>query len=159
MEDDDFDNGIDGTPWEENDQFDEIIAQVYEDGGTLIHYDQTIDLMVAYFSGQWNDSGVDPDRICISLNSHTSMEDDHYWVGIYENSVHFNSPSKKYFEIEAKVKLSDFIDITSPVSIELYKTHFPDLIDAISNKQIKVNFDKQKFIDRIKRFENLLVFG
>jgi len=157
MEDDLFDNGIDGTPWGEGDQYD-FLQQVYEDGGTVIHHDPDVDLLVVYYSGQWNDSGVDPDSISISLESN-SFDKKGYWVGIQEDKVSFNTPDKEYFQIEAKVHLTDFLDISSPMPIEVYRTHLPNLIDAISAKQITVKFDREKFISKIKRYENLLVFG
>jgi len=156
MEDELFDNGIDGTQFEDP-THDDFLMGIYEDGGTIIHYDREMDLQVIYFCGQWNDSGVDPDSIMIRLEQEKTYEKG-YSVRIDKDRVYFYLPDK-HFDIEAKLHLTDFIDIESPFPIEIYKVNISDLQDAISEKKIKVNFDREKFLARIERFKNLLVFG
>jgi len=164
MNDDDFDNGIDGTPWASNSTEDsaercsEEEYVTYELGGVYLHKDSANDTEIIYYYGQWNDSGVDPDKIALGCNV-SAYEDKEYRVWFDRESAWIKVPEKKAFELNGKFSLKDFVDYESPVNIECMRTNFDDLQDALSEGKVKFIFDKEKFIAKLERYRGLLVFS
>jgi len=152
MEDDLFDNGIDGTEFESSADF--YYDDMEEHGGIYL-YDEG-GTQIVYFYGQWNDSGVDPDRILVrcdvdeynSYNYHVYIDSDKIWV---------RTPGKN-FDLPLRLQLSDFVDVEPYVLIAPMKTSISEIQDLLSEKKLKFNFDKDKFKAKLERYKNLLAF-
>lgn len=162
MNDDDlFDNGIDGTGWDNSSEAaaDSYSEEEYEMGGTLLYANSTDETKITYYCGQWNDSGVDPDHIAIKCD-YISFKGDEYWVSIGENSTWFGVPGRKAFELKGEFNLSDFVEVESPIDISVRRRfNFSEMIDLLSEKKIKFGFDKEKFKAKLERYRGLLVFS
>lgn len=158
-EDDLFDNGIDGEPWgNQNEAWaDQYSEEEMEYGANYIYDNPENDTQVIYFSGQWNDSGVDPDRICIKCDC-SGFTDKGYSVYIDRDKVWITVPGKN-FSLNLQLQPEDFIDIESPVPLRLPYTDIAQLKDALSEKKVKIAFDKEKFKEKLERYRNLLVFS
>jgi hypothetical protein len=151
--DDIFDNGIDGEPFDSpaDDYYDD-----YEDSGFVIYRNKADNTQIIYYSGQWNDSGVDPDRILVRCDI-DNFGDAKYYVCINIDRVWIKTP-EKHFDMDVVMKLSDFVDIESPIEITPNRTSISEMTDLLSDKKIKITFDKEKFKARLERLRNLLVF-
>lgn len=162
MNDDDlFDDGINGTGWDNASEAsaDQYGDDEYEWGGTLLYADGANETKITYYCGQWNDSGVDPDSISIKCN-YMDFKDNEYWVSIGEESAWFGVPGKKAFELKGQFKISDFVEIDSPIDISVHRRfNFSEMIDLLSEKKIKFVFDKEKFIAKLERYRGLLAFS
>ncbi len=158
-EDDLFDNGIDGEPYANNNN--EALLNSYydihEDGGIIIHDDIEKHTMVVYYCGQWNDSGMDPDTIVISIDE-GDWKAPTYRVAFDKEEARIVTPTKK-FKLHASFKLQDFVGVISPVKIICNNTNTGDLVDSIAAKTTQIVFDKDKFKDKLERFQRLLVFS
>lgn len=160
MSDDDlFDNGIDGASWGDATEAsaDQYGEEEMEYGANYIYDNPKDDAQVIYFSGQWNDSGVDPDRICIRCDC-SGFTDKGYSVYIDRDKIWVGVPGKN-FSLNLQLQPSDFIDIESPVPLEMPWTRISELKDALSEKKVKITFDKEKFKAKLERYKNLLVFS
>lgn len=162
MNDDDdlFDNGIDGVGW---DNQSEASADSYSEdemdyGANYIYDNPKDDTQVVYYCGQWNDSGVDPDRICIRCDMSGFNGDVGYQVFIDTDKIWVTVPGI-HFSLNLQLQPKDFIDIESPVPIVLPYTSISALQDALSEKKVKITFDKEKFKAKLERYKNLLVFS
>lgn len=161
MEDELFDNGIDGKPWGKDQaeaSAEDYSDAYYEDGGIYLHQNTESDTKVVYFCGQWNDSGVDPDRIGVECDT-SEFEDKGYSVYFEKDYAWIKVPGRKSFQLKMSFQLSDFVDVQSPVPIVMPYTGIADLQDALSAKKVQIIFDKEKFKAKLERYKNLLVFS
>ncbi len=163
MNDDLFDNGIDGEPWAQDaaengaERYSEEEAEIHEMGGVYLHKDTVNDTEVIYYWGQWNDSGIDPDTIALGCDV-SAYEDKEHRVWFDRESAWIKVPGKKQFQLPGKFNLKDFVDVESPVHIECMRTHFADLQEALSEGKVKITFDKEKFKVKLERYRSLLAF-
>ena len=158
MNDDDlFDNGIDGEPFEgPNDDYAD--EESYW-GGTVLYANSKDETRITYFCGQWNDSGVDPDSISLKCN-YMTLKDDEYYVSIGKDSIWIKVAGKTAFELKGQFNISDFVEVDSPIDINVRnRFNFDEMIDSISEKKIKFVFDKEKFKAKLERYRGLLVFS
>jgi len=160
MEDDLFDNGIDGTTWDNQSEAwaDSYSEDELEYGANYIYENAKDDTAIIYYCGQWNDSGVDPDRICIKCDMSGFHGDIGYQVYIDRDKIWVTVPGK-HFSLNLQLQAKDFIDIESPVPLELPYTSISAMKDALSDKKVKITFDKEKFKEKLERYRNLLVFS
>lgn len=165
MSDDLFDNGIDGEPFgrdmaeEQAECFSEDMYEEYEMGGYNLYTNEDDETKITYYCGQWNDSGVDPDRISIKCN-YMSFKDEEYYVSIGEESAWIGVPGRKSFELKVKFDLSDFVEVDSPIDISVHRRfNFSEMVDLLSEKKIKFVFDKEKFKTKLERYRGLLAFS
>ena len=161
MNDDLFDNGIDGTGWDNATEAsaDQYGDEEHEMGGILLYNNDKDETRITYYCGQWNDSGVDPDHISIKCDFMDFATAEH-WVSIGEDSAWFGVPGKKAFELKGQFKLSDFVEVESPIDIDVNRRfNIDEMVDLISEKKIKFGFDKEKFKAKLERYRGLLVFS
>lgn len=153
MEDDLFDNGIDGEPFES--YADHYYEDVEEFGGMYL-YDED-NAQIIYFYGQWNDSGVDPDRILVKCGLDNYNNATHY-VYIDQNKLWVTVPGKS-FDLPISTKLSDFVEIDPPVfDLIPMRTGISELREALDEKKVKFIFNEEKFKAKLERYKNLLAF-
>jgi hypothetical protein len=155
-EDDLFDNGIDGEPWDYDGANDDLY-EIAQEGGIIIHNDPVDKTMVVYYSGQWNDSGVDPDTIVLTTDG-LWKDKAAYFLAIEVGEARIKTPTKS-FKLDISFRLDDFVKVNSTIPIVVNKTNIGDLVDSISAKTTTIVFDKEKFKDKLERFSRLLVFS
>jgi hypothetical protein len=136
-----------------SDEIDEIQGEIFDiesEGGIILNSNTKDPVRVYYFVGQYNDNNMDPDSIVIKSGD--------YRVQLDEDCVWVRTPTRE-FDLPLNMQLTDFLEIQSPVAIIVNKTNIGDMVDAVSNKTLKINSDSEAFQKRVQRLESLLVFS
>lgn len=137
---------------------DEFYNEILSEGGFLLFADWKKDFFIVYDSSQWNDNGIDPDSIRMFYGTKLYTKDGHY-VHLYKNKAYFHDLETGFFHLDISLSVKDFVTINSSIDIVLGATNIADLVDANSNKQIEIIFDEKTFINKIRKYKNLLVFS